>query len=200
MIKNITIRSAERKDAQSILNIYAPFILNTVTSFEMEVPDVERFWERIEQVQQQTPWLVCEIDGCIAGYAYASPHRSRQAYQWSREVSAYIHKDFRQMGIGRALYTAVLGLIRLQGYQNAYAGIVLPNKASIAFHESVGFEKIGVYRGVGFKHGAWHDVGWWQLALRDYNQPPQGIINLTKVLHSAKAKEMIDTSIKHIEK
>jgi len=194
----ITIRSAHKIDAESILNIYAPFILQSATSFEVEVPTVDAFWQRIQKVQNESPWLVCEIDGAIAGYAYASAHRSRQAYQWSREVSVYIHTDFRQMGIARALYEALFGLLKLQGYRNAFAGIVFPNEASVAFHESMGFEKIGIYKGVGYKNGAWQDVGWWSLALDDFEKPPKEIVTLTTVLHPpagradlAKAKEIL---------
>jgi len=194
----IIIRSANQADTESILNIYAPFILNAATSFEVEVPSVEAFWQRIQKVQTESPWLVCEIDGTIAGYAYASAHRSRQAYQWSREVSAYIHADFRQMGIARSLYTALFELLRLQGYRNAFAGIVFPNVASVGFHESMGFKKIGVYRGVGYKNGAWHDVGWWSLALDDFEKPPKGIAPVTAAIHLAKAKKILEQAAEAI--
>ncbi|MEL6925683.1 MAG: N-acetyltransferase family protein [Bacteroidota bacterium] len=180
----VTIRSATYADTQAQLDIYAPFILHTVTSFETEVPTAEAFWQRIQKVQTEAPWLVCEIDGNIAGYAYASSHRSRQAYQWSREVSVYIHEAYRRRGIAQALYRALLDLIEWQGYRNAYAGIVLPNPASVAFHESMGFEKIGIYKAVGYKNGAWQDVSWWSLRLGDWQSAPETIIDLTTILHN----------------
>jgi len=104
---------------------------------------------------------VAERAGGIAGYAYASRHRERRAYQWSVDVSCYVDARFRRRGVGGALYRVLLALLARQGFFNAYAGITLPNAASVALHESAGFRPIGVYRRVGYKLGAWHDVGWW---------------------------------------
>jgi phosphinothricin acetyltransferase len=103
--------------------------------------------------------------GRILGYAYASRHRERAAYQWSADVSCYVRPEARGRGIGKALYTELLRRLEAQGFRNAYAGIALPNDASVRLHESVGFRPIGVYRGVGFKQGAWRDVGWWGVPL-----------------------------------
>ncbi len=122
---------------------------------------------RIEKLLPILPWLVWHEDGGVRGYAYASMHRERAAYQWSADVSAYVAAEYRGRRIGKTLYEKLLRILRLQGYQNAYAGITLPNAASVALHESVGFAPVGVYRGVGFKMGGWRDVGWWHCSLRE---------------------------------
>ena len=118
------------------------------------------------------PWLALELDGRVMGYAYAGRHRERAAYQWSVDVSCYVHADVRGRGVGRRLYTELLRLLKAQGFFNAFAGITLPNAASVALHESIGFERIATYHQVGFKMGAWHDTGWWQLRLNPSTEPP----------------------------
>jgi len=155
-------------DAEAIAEIYAPFVLGTPTSFEIEPPDMEEVRGQIlRYTGEGYPWLVAEDgDGRVVGYAYSSPHRVRYCYRWSVDVSAYIAEGFRNMGIGKALYGRLIEELRDAGFWNAYAGITLPNAASVGLHESVGFVPVGVYQRVGYKMGAWHDVGWWQLALR----------------------------------
>ena len=102
---------------------------------------------------------MCESEGRILGYAYAGAHRTRAAYQWSVDVPVYVHTNARQIGVGRALYRSLFGLLTLQGSCNAFAGITLPNPAGVGLHESLGFKPIGIYRDVGHKLGRWHDVG-----------------------------------------
>ncbi len=160
-----TIRLASPEDAAGMLTIYGPIIEETVISFEMEVPSVSEFGDRIKKYLDTRPWLVYETDGIIAGYAYAGPHRARAAYQWTTEVSVYIHTDFRQQGIAKALYQKLLPVLSLQGYRTALAGVTQPNEASVKFHESFGFRPLGLYHRVGYKFGTWHDVGWWELDL-----------------------------------
>jgi phosphinothricin acetyltransferase len=167
------IRLASEGDAEQIAAIYAPFVRDTPVSFETDPPNADEMRKRIHEILERLPWLVCERDGQIWGYVYASPHRSRAAYQWSVDVAVYIHDRHRRSGVGRALYTALFSILRLQGVFNAYAGITLPNEASVGLHEAVGFVPVGVYREVGYKLGAWHDVGWWQLPLRK-RTPPEG--------------------------
>jgi L-amino acid N-acyltransferase YncA len=167
-----TIREATRNDAAAIHAIYAPIVSETIISFELEPPSVEAIRQRVAQTLRTLPWLVCEHNGAILGYAYAGQHRSRAAYQWSVDVSVYVHEQVRRMRVGRALYTSLFNALLLQGLYNAYAGIALPNPASVGIHEALGFVPVGVYRGVGYKFGAWHDVGWWQLALRPKTEPP----------------------------
>lgn len=155
------IRLATAADAPAVHAIYAPIVRDTVISFEIEPPDAAEIARRIEYTLPAFPWLVMERGGEFAGYAYASRHRERRAYQWSVDVSCYVNERFRGRGVGGALYRKLLAILNRQGFFNAYAGITLPNDASVRLHESVGFRPIGVYRNVGYKLGAWHPVGWW---------------------------------------
>jgi phosphinothricin acetyltransferase len=155
------IRVARPEDAAQVCEIYAPNVTQAFASFETEAPGVEEMRARLEKTLVTHPWLVHEEAGRILGYAYGSKHRERGAYQWSADVSCYVRPEARGRGIAKALYADLLRRLEAQGFRNAYAGIALPNEASVRLHESVGFEPIGVYRGVGFKHGAWRDVGWW---------------------------------------
>jgi L-amino acid N-acyltransferase YncA len=168
-----SLRLAEASDAGEVLAIYARVVRETAISFEVEPPSVEEMRRRIDETLPRLPWLVSEVDGKIAGYACASKHRERAAYQWSVDVSAYVAEDRRRSGVARGLYTALLGVLEDLGYYSAFAGIALPNKASVGFHESMGFRPIGVYRKVGYKLGAWRDVGWWQRELREYRENPE---------------------------
>ncbi len=156
----------EQRDAEAIAAIYAPNVTDSAISFEMEPPDAAEFRGRIAAVTATHPWLVCERDDEVVGYVYASTHNARAAYQWSANVTVYIDSRQRRSGIGRALYTSLFALLRLQGFYNAYGGITLPNAGSVGIHESMGFRLVGVYREVGYKFGAWHDVGWWGLELQ----------------------------------
>jgi phosphinothricin acetyltransferase len=169
---NATIRPATPQDAAGILAIYTPIVRGTAISFEVEPPTVPEMQQRIAQTLLKFPWLLCERQGDIFGYVYASQHRARVAYQWSVDVSVYIHADWHRSGIGRGLYTALFSLLHRQGFYNLYAGITLPNDGSVGLHEALGFQPVGVYRSVGFKFGVWHDVGWWQLALRAGSHTP----------------------------
>lgn len=161
------IRSIALADAPAVSDIYAPFVTDAATSFEALPPDAAEIQKRIQDVTPKYPWLVFEGDGDVLGFAYASQHRTRHAYQWSADVSVYIHERARNHGVGRALYTALFDLLRRQGFFNAYAGITLPNPGSVRLHESMGFTSVGVYSRVGFKFGRWHDVLWLELRLSD---------------------------------
>ena len=165
------VRLATAFDAAAIRAIYAPLVETTTISFEHTPPSEEEMAGRIRATLDRYPWLVAEDKGCVIGYAYAGPHRSRAAYQWSCEVSVYIHADARRQGIAKTLYTMLFDALRFLGCVNAYAGITQPNAPSVAFHEALGFEPVGVYRRVGFKHDAWHDVSWWQRPLREDAAP-----------------------------
>lgn len=166
------IRIAEPADAPGILAIYAPYCDTSPISFEIVAPSVEQMAERIAGITADYPWLVCEIDGQIAGYVYASRHRERAAYRWMVEVTVYVATTHRRRGVGRALYTSLFLILAEQNYFKALAGITLPNAQSVGLHESMGFTKIGIYPAVGYKMGRWLDVGWWQLALRPDLAPP----------------------------
>jgi L-amino acid N-acyltransferase YncA len=160
------IRLATPADAPQIAAIYRPFCDESHISFESAAPDAAEMAARIERINRRHPWLVEETGGSVAGYAYASPHRERAAYRWVVEVTVYLHQRHRRQGVGRALYGELFDRLRRQGLFKAYAGIGLPNPASQAFHESMGFTPVGIYRKIGYKLGAWWDVGWWELALQ----------------------------------
>jgi phosphinothricin acetyltransferase len=166
------LRLATENDAEQIQAIYAPVVRQTATSFELEPPTVAEMRRRIVETLPQFPWLVCESGGRVLGYAYASKHRARAAYQWSVDTSVYIHAEMHRRGIGRAMYRSLLPILAVQNYYNAYAGIAMPNPGSVGLHEAIGFRAIGVYREVGYKLGAWHDVGWWYLSLQPKTPTP----------------------------
>ena len=167
------IRPVVLGDAEAIAAIYAPNVTDGVASFEMEPPDAAEFRRRIADITAKYPWLVCERAGEVVGYVYASNHLARAAYQWSANVTVYIDSRQRRNGLGRALYASLFALLKLQGFYNVYGGITLPNAGSVGLHEAMGFRLVGVYRQVGYKFGAWHDVGWWGLELQPKpNTPP----------------------------
>jgi L-amino acid N-acyltransferase YncA len=155
------IRFADPSDGLALQAIYGPIVTSTPISFEWEPPTAEEMARRVRATLPEHPWLVAEGDR-VLGYAYATPHQSRAAYRWSTDVSVYVDSAARGQGVGTALYAVLFRLLQLQGFREAFAGITLPNTASVALHESLGFVRLGVYRRVGWKLGAWHDVGHWQ--------------------------------------
>jgi phosphinothricin acetyltransferase len=167
------IRLAREADAAQMLEIYAPIVRETAISFELEPPTPPEMRARIRDFLEHGAWLVCEYDGRIAGYAYAKRFWPRAAYQWSVEVTVYVHPESHRQGIGRALYTSLFALLKLQGYQKALAIIALPNPASIALHQQFGFVSVGVFHSVGHKFGRWHDVSWWELPLGTFPGDPE---------------------------
>ncbi|HUI25324.1 MAG TPA: arsinothricin resistance N-acetyltransferase ArsN1 family B [Candidatus Kryptonia bacterium] len=179
-----TIRLAAARDAAQIQAIYAPIVRDTAISFEVDPPSADEMRQRIEKTLEHWPWLVCDRAGDVLGYVYASQHRARAAYQWSVDVTVYIHEQARRIGVGRALYTSLFKLLALQGYFNAYAGVTLPNAGSVGLHTALGFTAVGSYRNVGYKLGSWHDVGWWQLALRTSASAPRAPLDLDEAQRS----------------
>jgi phosphinothricin acetyltransferase len=161
------IRGATPADGAAVAAVYAPYVLESVVSFEEQPPTADEMTERIAGGHV---WLVAELAGQVVAFAYGGPHRSRPAYRWSVEVSVYVASHATGRGLGRELYGQLLPLLGRLGYVSAYAGITLPNAASVGLHQAMGFVPAGVFRSVGHKHGSWHDVGWWQLALQ---LPPQ---------------------------
>jgi L-amino acid N-acyltransferase YncA len=168
------IRNVELTDASAIQRIYAPYVTDHAISFEGVPPDAAEMERRIVGTIDRYPWLVFEREGEVLGYAYAAAHNPRLAYQWSVNVSVYLDASTHRQGIGRALYTALFDLLRRQGFVNAYAGITLPNAASVGLHESMGFVTVAVYPRVGFKFGRWHDTTWLHLRLVEEDAPPAG--------------------------
>ncbi len=164
------LRNATEDDAPAIAAIYGPYCQATPISFEIDAPSSDEIRGRIAKVLPEYPWLVCELDGRLVGYAYASRHHERAAYRWAVNVAIYLDGDCHRRGIGRALYSALFSMLTAQGYYTAYAGITLPNEASVGLHRAMGFEPIGVYHGAGYKLGAWHDVIWLEKLLQ--TRPP----------------------------
>lgn len=157
------IRDARLDDAEQILEVYKPYILDTPVSFELEVPQLNEFQGRLVERNGKFPWLVFERDNQILGYAYAGPFKSRCAYEWSVESSVYVKKGCHRLGIGKALYGALLDVVKFQGAVNVIGGVTLPNEASVGLHEHFGFVNVAIFKDAGFKMGRWWDVGYWQL-------------------------------------
>jgi L-amino acid N-acyltransferase YncA len=179
------IRLAKPDDGAAVAEIYRPAVVERATSFEINPPDAEAMATRIESCLVRFPWLVAEEDGEVTGYAYASAHRTRPAYQWSVDVSAYVSNRAHRRAIGRSLYEALFRVLALQGFRNAYAGITMPNEASEGFHRALGFTPVGIYRGVGYKLGRWHDVLWLERALVPLDDtPPVPTIDLALLARS----------------
>ena len=196
---NANIRLAEKHDVPGILEIYAPFILETAVTFEEVVPDQTSFWHRIQEIMKELPFLVCEIDGEIAGYAYASAYRSRASYRWSREVTVYVHPDFKRKKVAHALYTSLNEMVRYQGIANLLAIITMPNKPSVAFHEHFGYRKSGEFRNVGFKLNQWQNVGWFELFLQDETKPPkERILPLNEIIDLPVFEEAIQQGMEKL--
>ena len=168
----LRIREATLDDAAAIAAIYGPYVLTSPATFETDPPDSTEMRDRIKRVTEMYPWLVAEGPKGIEGYAYASRHRERPAYQWAVDASAYVAPGSHRSGIGRRLYGELFEIVRRQGFTNVFAGITLPNDASVGLHRAMGFELIGVYGQIGYKLGAWHDTSWWQLRLTEEQSAP----------------------------
>ena len=164
-------RRARIEDAASIAAIYAPFVTDTAVSFETTPPDAAEIGRRIAEIGGKYPWLVAEDEAGIAGYAYASQHSARAAYAWSADVSIYLHPAYRRQGLGTRLYQILFPLLARLGYRSLYAGATVPNAGSVALHRAMGMTEVGVYRNVGFKLGAWHDVAWLGFSFPDSRAP-----------------------------
>jgi L-amino acid N-acyltransferase YncA len=169
---NSVIRPVRTADAPAILKIYAPYVLETPVTFEEIVPGVKEIVSRMEGIASQLPYMVCEMDGMVAGYAYACDFRTRAAYRWIKELSVYIHPDFRRRNIASALYSCIVNLLKYQGVTTALACITVPNPVSVSFHENFGFRKVGEFEANGYKLGQWHNVGWWEMHLDSGRKKP----------------------------
>lgn len=179
----MAIRLATPADADAVAAIYGPFCESTHVSFEIAAPSTEEIAGRIRDVTRQYPWLVCDRGRGVEGYAYATKHRDRAAYMWSVDTAVYLAPAARRAGVGRALYLKLFQLLVAQGYFKAYAGVTLPNEASVRFHESLGFEPVGVYRGVGYKLAAWYDVAWFARTIQPERADPEPPRPVGAVLH-----------------
>jgi len=199
MAEKKVIRMATLEDAEAILRIYADYIKNTTVTFEIEVPTVDAFRERMERIMARFPWLVCEINGEIAGYAYASKHGERAAYRWSADLSVYISEKFHRRGIATAFYKALAEILRRQGYFTVYAGVSTPNPKSEAFHTALDFRNLGEFRNVGYKLGQWLGVTWYELSLAAYVPEPAEIIGIDVLLANGGCKDVFEATEKCIQ-
>lgn len=175
------IRTARSGDAGALAAIYAPYVRDTVISFETDPPGEAEMRRRIAETLETHPWLVAQINGRVIGYAYASQHRARLAYRWACDVTVYLAPEAQGQGIGTGLYTELLEILRRQGFCHAFGGIALPNPQSVTLHEKLGFKHLGTYSQVGYKLGAWHDVGWWQCRLAPTPAAPDEIIPFARL-------------------
>jgi len=177
------LRLAVPGDGPRLAAIYEPAVVGSTLSVELTAPDAAEMSRRVTETLLHRPWLVAEADS-VLGFAYASQHRARPAYAWSVEVTIYTATDAHRRGLGRALYTSLFAILRLQGFQNAYAGVTVPNLPSSKFHEAMGFELVGTYRRVAFKLGRWIDVSWYARSLGQHSAEPAPPRLLPDVLHS----------------
>lgn len=169
----IKLRRAMKEDIPNVLSIYGYYVMETAVSFEYETPSLEAFTKRFEDIKNRFPYLVCEVDGVVAGYTYTKNYYEDAAYAWSTEISVYVDEGFQRKGIASFFYRCMEELLKLQGYYTLYAGITGSNDKSVNFHRALGFEKIATYHKVGYKLGAWHDVLWFEKQLQDYTDDPQ---------------------------
>lgn len=178
------IRVADpERDARRVAEIYRPAVEGSPVSFEEVAPEDSEMAARMRRVLERLPWLVAEADeasdaggggGPVVGYAYASGHRDRAAYRWSVDISVYVDGEWQGRGVGRALYDALLDILRRQGFANAFAGVTLPNPASVALHEAIGMRRVATYERVGYKNGAWHDTAWFGMRLSEAGEASSG--------------------------
>jgi len=172
----VTIRHATLADAEAVLDIYSPYVRDTCITFDTEVPVLSAFVEQMRNVMNSFPFLVCEKDGRIAGYAYASNFRERAAYKYSASLSVYVASESQRQGIGGALYSYLIDLLTKQGIYTVFASITLPNESSIGLHRSLGFNMAGTYHKVGYKQGKWLDVAWYEKQIREYDNPEESFV------------------------
>lgn len=160
------IREAHVHDAATLARIYSHYTLHTAVSFEEQAVSTEDMEHRIDEVRGSSlPWLVVEVDAAVLGFAYASKWKGRCAYRFAAETTIYLDAGAVGRGLGRAIYVELLERLRKKNLHVAIGGIALPNTASVALHERLGFAQVAHFREVGFKFGKWVDVGYWELTL-----------------------------------
>jgi L-amino acid N-acyltransferase YncA len=168
----VTIRPVTPGDADAIAAIYRPYVTDTVITFELDPPDADEMRARIARITPTHPWLVAEVDGAVLGYAYGATYRTRAAYRWVAETGIYVSEAARGRGIGRPLYQALLDELTRRGFVAAMGVMTAGNPASTRLHERLGFVDTGTQPGIGYKHGGWHDVVFWQKDLAPRSDAP----------------------------
>lgn len=175
------LRLANINDAQDILNIYKPYVKNTTITFEYDVPSLDEFKNRISTISENFPYIVCEIDDAIVGYAYASKYGGRAAFNWTVELSIYVNENYHNHKFSHKLYSSLLDILKIQGVYNAYACITIPNEKSKKFHDKFGFNLVGTFTNSGYKFGKWIDVIWMEKNLIDYSLTPENITPISLI-------------------
>lgn len=178
---DIIFRLAQPADAPRILEIYRPYVEDMAVSFEYEAPSLAAFEARMEGIMRVYPYIVAEEAGRVMGFAYATRHAERKAYDWSANLSVYLDAAVISKGLGKRLYNGLIALLRLQNVQNVFGLIVGSNERSLAFHERLGFQRVGLYRNMGYKLGEWHSVSVYQLPIGGYPNPPQPLLPLPRL-------------------
>jgi len=191
------VRIATPDDGPACAAIYVPYVSGSSISFELVPPDGAEMGARIARTIERTPWAVVEVDGVVRAYGYATRHRERPAYDWTVETAVYVDRAFTRLGLGRLVMRAVLAILRAQGAHLVVAGITLPNEGSVKLHLGLGFERIGGFEAIGWKHGGWHGVDWFALELGPRADEPAPLVPLrdlvgTAVLEAALAEALAD--------
>jgi L-amino acid N-acyltransferase YncA len=192
------IELVTRAHHAALAEIYWPAVADSSASFELEPPDAAEMGRRAAAVLERTPWIVCQQADLTLGFAYASRHRDRPAYQWSVEVSAYVRPDVQRAGVGRALYTSLFAILELQGFRSAFAGITLPNDASVGLHRALGFTRVGIFRRIGYKNGAWHNVAWLERAIAPHVMEPPLPTPLPELLGTTELAAALASGVPHL--
>lgn len=187
------IRFATPEDSPAIVAIYAQYI-NTPITFEYSLPSEYEFSKRIAEISSVYPYLVCEKEGRITGYAYAHRHMEREAYQWNAELSVYLSASCVSRGLGKRLYTVLIEILRLQGIKTVYGGVTVPNQKSEALHKALGFTVLGTYHNAGYKDGRWHDVMWFEKAIALYDDLPRPIVSIA-CISAEQLQQIISSSM-----
>ncbi|MCQ5128818.1 GNAT family N-acetyltransferase [Butyricicoccus faecihominis] len=197
-MSDVILRVADEADAPAMLALYAPYVIETTVSSEYEPPSLEEFLRRMRAYGEKLPWLVCTQGDEVIGYGYASPHRTRAAYQWSVETSIYVAREHHRRGVAGAIYAALFELLAMQGYYNIYVGITSPNETSIKFHTAMGFVISGAYQDSMYKFGKWRDVLWMAKTLRAHEDEPQPTVPFPSVKDGPVAERVLRQAAQRI--
>jgi phosphinothricin acetyltransferase len=186
-----TIRLIRDTDYAGALAVYTPYVLETVITFEYEVPSLDEFTKRLSIIARHYPVLVCEVDGAIVAYCYGSTHRVKTAYQWSVESTIYVAEAYHHKGIAAIMYTCLFDILRLQGFINVYAGVSVPKGQSDRFHHKYGFKELCTFEKIGYKHGLWHDLKWFEYILSERIDNPPAPIPISKIQDSEAVRRIL---------
>ena len=189
---NIRLADPSR-DARQVAAIYYPYVINTHITFEYVPPDGSVIASRMKSQQEKFPWLVCEHERELMGFAYGSPFRSQQAYDWSVETTIYVRESAHNLGIGSALYETLIKCLRLQGYMSAVGVIALPNEPSVSLHNKFGYKEIGILPDAGYKSGSWYDVAICRLELKEASPTPEKIVSIDDITNTLDFAKILET-------